>query len=362
MKNQFLKRVLFGLLITSSALLGACSDDEGASPQPGQDGFFVLNEGGFGNGDASLSYFDKATNTMINDVFFNNTDRPLGDQAQSMSIHNGNGYIVVQNSEKIEVINAESFASLGTINTEAGIASPRYFLGIDETKGYVTDWGADKVTGTVKVVDLQTLKVIKTIDVGQGANKLVRVGDKVYVANNGGWGYDNKVVIIDINADEVVGNIIVGDNPSAIKVDRNNNIWVAGNGKKVYNSDWSVDEANSTAPFIAKIVNDKVSLKLEFASVYEGLKEVVMNNAGDQFYFNASEAVYKMSIDATELPSTPFIEKSFYGLSVDPSTDNIIGAEVPNYTSAGTVYRYSSAGELIDKYTAGIAPNGCAFR
>ncbi|GAA0891269.1 hypothetical protein GCM10009122_09480 [Fulvivirga kasyanovii] len=362
MKNQFLKRVLFGLLVASSALFGACSDDDSVAPLAGQEGFFVINEGGFGNGDASLSYFDKATNTMINDVFFENVERPLGDQAQSMSIYNGNGYIVVQNSGKIEVINAENFGSLGTINKDAGIVSPRYFLGIDQNKGYVTDWGADGVTGTVKVVDLNALEVTKTIDVGQGPNEMVRLGNKVYVANNGGWGYDNKVVIIDVNTDQVVGSITVGDNPSALKVDRNNNIWVTGSGKTVYNADWSVDEANSTPAFLAKIVNDEVALKLDAASVYAGLGRLVMNNAADQLYFNYSGAVYTMSIDATELPASPFIDKSFYGLSVDPSTDNVIGTEAPNYSSAGTVYRYDNTGKLIDQYTAGIAPNGCAFK
>lgn len=362
MKNQFLKRVLFGLLVATSTLLGACSDDDSVNPLAGQEGFFVINEGGFGNGDASLSYFDKANNTMINDVFLNNAERPLGDQAQSMSVHNGMGYIVVQNSEKIEVINADDFSSLGTVNKEAGIISPRYFLGIDQNKAYVTDWGEDKLTGTVKVLDLSTLKVTKTISTGKGANELVRLGDKVYVANNGGWGYDNKVTIIDVNTDEAVDSITVGDNPSALKVDRNNNIWVIGSGKTVYNDDWSVDEANSTPAFLAKIVNDEVALKLDAASVYEGLGRLVMNNAADHLYFNYSGAVYKMSIDATELPSTPFIDKSFYGLAVDPSTDNVIGTESPNFSSAGTVYRYDNTGKLIDQYTAGIAPNGCAFK
>lgn len=362
MKNQFLKRVLFGLLVAASSFLGACSDDDSVAPLAGQEGFFVVNEGGFGNGDASLSYFDKSTNTMINDVFLDNVERPLGDQAQSMSVHNGRGYIVVQNSVKIEVINADDFSHLGTVTAEKGVESPRYFLGINANKAYVSDWGEDKLTGTVKVLDLNSLEVTKTIPTGAGANKMIRVGDKVYVANNGGFGYDNTVAVIDANSDELLKKITVGDNPSSVQVDKNNNIWVAGSGKTVYNDDWSVDETNSTPSFIAKIVNDEVALKLDAASIYSGLGNLVMNNAGDQLYFNYSNAVYKMSVDATALPSAPFIDKTFYGLSVDPSTDNFIGTEASSFSSAGTVYRYADTGELIDKYTAGIAPNGCAFK
>lgn len=362
MKNQFFKRVLFGLLVAASSFLGACSDDDSVVPLAGQEGFFVVNEGAFLNGDASLSYFDKSTNKMINDIFLDNAGKPLGDQAQSMSVYNGRGYIVVQNSVKIEVINADDFSHLGTVTAENGVESPRYFLGIDANKAYVSDWGEDKLTGAVKVLDLTSLEVTKTIPTGKGANRMLLTGNKVYVANNGGYGYDNTVAVIDANSDELITKITVGDNPSSIQIDKNGSIWIAGSGKTVYNADYSVDEANSTPAFLAKIVNDEVVMKLEAAGIYEGLGNLVMNSAGDQLYFNHKGAVYKMSVEATELPTAPFIDKSFYGLSVDPSTDNLIGTEVPNFSSAGTVYRYSDTGELIDKYTAGIAPNGCAFK
>lgn len=363
MKNKFLQKLLLGILVVSSAFFSSCSDDDSHEPVPGQQGFFIVNEGGFGNGDASLSYFDKSSGKVINDLFVTKTGRPLGDQAQSMTVFNGSGYIVVQNSAKVEVINATDFSSIGTIGTDEGIVSPRYFIGLNADKGYVSDWGADGVTGTVKVIDLKALEVSKTIHTGQGANGMLLIGNKLYVANNGGWGSDNAIAVIDVQSDEVVKHIIVGDNPGALVQDANNNIWVTGRGKTAYNDDWSIDEANSTPGFIAKInANDEVVLKLEADRIGSAPGNLVTNKEGNMLYYTYAGAVYRLDVSATSSPEAIFIEKSFYGLSVDPSTNNIIGTEAPNFSSAGTVYRYTSEGELIDEFTTGIAPNGCAFK
>lgn len=362
MKNRFLQKLLFGSLMATAAFLASCSDDS-SEPLPGNFGFFVVNEGAFGNGDASLSFFDKATGVMSNDVFLTSTERPLGDQAQSMTVFNGSGYIVVQNSAKIEVISADDFSSTGTIGVDEGIVAPRYFVGLNAAKGYVSDWGADGVTGTVKVIDLQALTVTKTISVGQGPDQMVLSGNKLYVANSGGWGLDSTIAVIDVQSDEVIDHIEVGHNPAELVKGNNNNIWVVGVGKSVYNDDWSLDEENSTPGYLAKLnASDEVELKLEVATVTSDPGNLVINKAGTFLYFSYDQGVYKMDVTATELPSDILIEKTFYGLCVDPSTDHIIAMEAPDFTSAGTVYRYRPTGELIDKFAVGIAPNGCAFK
>ena len=359
-----LTKLMWGALVAIAMIITSCSsDDEQIAPKAGADGFFIVNEGAFLGGNASLSYFDKAAKTMTNDVFVNATEKPLGDQAQSMTVFNDKGYIVVQNSAKIEVINTTDFTSLATI-TE-GIASPRYFLGVTTTKGYVSDWGADGVSGTVKVIDLTTNEVVKTIPTGQGANKMVMVGDNVYVANNGGWGADNTVQVIDVSSDAIVKTIEVGDNPSSLVADQNGTIWVAGSGKTVYNVDWSVDEANSTAGFIAKIVNDEIEVSFTMPEKLSGPSNIEINSAGSSLYFDYSGSIYTMTTtgvgQGSSIDIKQFINKQFYGLELDPSTDNILGFESPSFTSSGTMYRYNSEGTQIDSYEVGIGPSSAGF-
>jgi YVTN family beta-propeller protein len=341
----------------------ACDNDPDPVIPPGADGFFVVNEGGFNGSNTSISFYDRETGEMSNDVFAANNKRPLGDQAQSITVFEGKAYIVVQHSAKVEVINADDYLSIKTITED--IESPRYFIGVSSTKGYLSDWGEFGVTGSVKVIDLNEFKVTKTIPTGQGANKMVLKGDKVYVANNGGFGFDNKISIIDTNTDAVTSTITVGDNPNSLQFDKDGYLWVVSTGTFVYNEDFTeIDEALSTKSSISKIGSDnKEALKIEFPLIrYPGAGQLEINTAGDRLFVNYNGGVYAISTSATTLPATPLINKEFYGLAVDPFNDNIIGAEALGFSAPGNIHIYNSAGVLQQSIKVGIAPNGVGFK
>src|SRR5687768_13166931 len=78
-------RRLMLLSLFTILMLSSCSDDP-EPVKPGAAGFFVVNEGGYGNGNTSISFYDRATDQMINDVFAARNGRPLGDQSQSMTM------------------------------------------------------------------------------------------------------------------------------------------------------------------------------------------------------------------------------------------------------------------------------------
>lgn len=350
MKHKFLRTVPKLFVIALLIVVQACEKDPDPVVPIGSAGYFVVNEGGFGKSNTSISFFDRTTNTMTNDVFAAKNGRPLGDQTQSMTVYDGKGYIVVQNSAKIEVINPDDFSSIKTIS--AGITSPRFFLGINSTKGYVSDWGSDTELASVKVIDLSTLAVTKTIPVDDGANKMVLKGNKVYVANNGGLGIEATVSVIDVTSDKVVTTINTPDNPNSLVVDKDGQVWVGGNG-----------DFDSKEPWIGKIgTDDKLANVIDLGFVSYDYINLAMNNAGDKFYFSFAGGVYAVSTTGGSVPATPFIEKGFYGIAVDPITDDIIGTDAGDFASAGKVYVYSSSGTLKTSYDVGIAPNGVAFK
>jgi YVTN family beta-propeller protein len=354
---------LFMLLsVVTIVFVQSCNDDDPAPVKPGTDGFFIVNEGGFPNENASISFYDRETGEVTNDIFSAVNGRALGLQAQSMTVVEDKAYIMVQGTGKIEVINADDYTSIATITDDIG--SPRYLVAISSAKAYVSDWGVDGVTGTVKVLDLATNQVTKTIATGQGANRMLKAGNVVYVTNSGGYGYDNTVKVIDTNSDAVTATITVGDNPNSIQRDAAGNIWIASSGAVAYNPDWSIDEANSTKGSISKIASDNTeSLRMEVNSVtYGGAGNLAISPEGQTLYYTFNGAVYSVSNTATTLPTSPFLEKSYYGFTVDPFNGNLIGALAPNFSSAGSIEVMDANGAVLNTHTVGIGPNGVAFK
>ncbi|HEY0741063.1 MAG TPA: DUF5074 domain-containing protein [Chryseosolibacter sp.] len=360
--NANYRKLLTLLAFVAVLFVQSCNEDDPQPVKPGADGFFVVNEGGYPNENTSISFYDREADQMTNDIFAAVNGRPLGLQAQSLSVFEDNAYIMVQGSGKIEVIDADEYTSVATITDE--IESPRYFLGISSTKGYVSDWGVDGITGTVKVVDLANNRVTKTIPTGKGANKMLKVGNVVYVVNSGGYDQDNTVKVIDANTDAVTATITVGDNPNSIQRDAAGNIWVSSSGAVAYNPDWSIDAANSTKGSISKILpNNTEALRLEVSSVTgSGLGNLSISPDGKTLYYTYNGAVYSMATSATTLPTQPFISKSYYGLSVNPFNGNIIGTLAPNFSSAGSIEIVDANGTLLDSHTVGIGPNSVSFK
>ena len=356
-----LKGILQNAAILLSIFLISCNDDDPTPEIPlGSKGYFIVNEGGWGKGNTSLSFFDRETGIVTNDVFEKANDIPLGDQSQSMSIHNDEGFIVVQNSEKIEVINVDDFTIIATISDD--IVSPRYFVGVSDIKGYVSDWGADSKTGTVKVIDLTSYKVTKTIATGQGTNRLLHSGTSLYAVNAGGAGRDNTIKVIDTSTDEITKTITITDNPNSLQQDADGNLWVATTGHTQYDEVWNVVAEESTSGALVKLdASGKETLRLNFEGLI-GAKSLTINKAGTKLYYNSSGAVYSMSTSAESLPTTKFIDKKFYGLAVDPIDDTIIGCEAPNFSSSGNILIYNDQGQLQETHAVGIGPNGCTFK
>jgi hypothetical protein len=354
--------LLVGFVCTISfTVFQSCGNDPDPVSLSGKDGFYIVNEGAFGNNNASLSFYDREKDVVSNDVFRAKNGRPLGDQAQSMTIFEGKGYIVVQNSGKVEVIDMSDLSSIATITED--VESPRYFIGVTSTKGYLSDWGADGVTGKVRVIDLANFKVTKSFFVGSGPNRFLKDSDRVFLVNAGGFGKDNRLIEINATTDEITNTFTVGDNPTALQKDKDGNIWVACAGNIVYNGDFSINKTASTTASLRKLATDgKPLATINFPEIgYGYLTQLEINLAANRLFFNYFENTFTMEI-AEPYTSEPLVNKIFYGLAIDPFTGDLIGCVAPNFSSAGKIEVYSSDGKAKASYNVGIGPNGVAYK
>src|SRR5687767_14423871 len=143
-------------------------------------GIFVVNEGAFGSSNAELSFI-KSDNSVLNNIYAaGNSGLQLGDVLQSMHISNGKAYLVVNNSNKVEVVNVSDLENTATISN---LSLPRYMITYNG-KGYISEWVGFSGDGNVKVVDLSTNLIIDSVVVGMQPEQMLLVGDKVLVANS----------------------------------------------------------------------------------------------------------------------------------------------------------------------------------
>ncbi|MCK5572998.1 MAG: YncE family protein, partial [Bacteroidetes bacterium] len=123
-------------LFVGFGLISGCTSDPVAVPpgelNPTSRGVYILNEGLWGQANASLSHLDLDARTMRNGVFQAVNTRYLGDVGNHIVVRNGSAYIVVNNSDKIEIIDAQTHVSIGTIDAGQG-KSPRQIAFVSDT-------------------------------------------------------------------------------------------------------------------------------------------------------------------------------------------------------------------------------------
>src|SRR5690606_12069054 len=99
-------------------------DPELPESGPYQEGVFTVNEGPFSTGSGTVTFYDPVEKKVVQEIFQKTNNRPVGNLLQSLTFHGGKGYLVVNNGAKVEVVDAATFESTGTIG---GFTSPRYF-------------------------------------------------------------------------------------------------------------------------------------------------------------------------------------------------------------------------------------------
>jgi len=303
----------------------------------------VINEGNFGFGNASIFNYDEQSNLVSQNLFQQKNNLPLGDVAQSMISFNGKGYIVVNNSNKIEVVNLTDFSSIATIT---GFNSPRYFLPINNSKAYVTDL----YSNSIQIVDLTSNTITGNIAVNGWTEQLLAFKDTAYVCD---MTNDNLLLFNTLN-NTFIDSIKVGKSPNSLIKDKNNNIWILCDGG-----------INQNTPELIKFNPNTRNIEKTylFSSISESPSRLKTNGTKDKLYF-INQNIYEMNINDSILPSAPLIYSNgnlFYGLGINPISNQIYVSDAIDYVQNGIVFRYDSIGVLIYQFQSGIIPSDFLF-
>lgn len=344
--------------ILAISLLASCSKDDHVNTilPEGEftNGYFVLNEGGYNHINASVSFVSE-NGEVYNSIFSSKNNRDLGDVAQYMGLNGDLAYIVLNNSNTIEVVNRYTFEHV--VSIEDQILNPRYII-FEDNQAYVTNWGdpANATDDYIAVINLDNYEVVKKIAVDEGPEKLLENNGKIYVAHQGGWGYGNSISVIDIASRNVENTIQVNDVPDDMKI-YEGFLYVLSAGKL----DWTGEE---TLAALSKIKLDTQTLEaqLEFS---EGIHPSFLEKQNNNLYYVIDREIYRLNTDEFSLPTASLFSTEaqnvsvLYGFKIHENTIYI--ADAKDYTSNGEVFTYSLQGEYIENHSVQIIPNGFYF-
>ena len=293
----------------------------------------ICNEGNFGWGNATISIYNKSTQKLTDSIYLKSNGYNLGDVCQSALIHNNYIYVVVNNSEKIDVLDF-NFKVQHTIK---GFNSPRYILPVNDEKAYVTDLYEDKIW----IVNLKTNDISGAINCKGWTEEMVLLENTVWVTN-----LESKYLyLIDIETDKL-DSIEVGSEVKSIQKDYNNNIWALKSGITPALLEITKEKKITTY----KIPKNYSLNKLRYDAIHNSLYFINKNIAR----FNVSNKTLNNNFIAQN-------ERLFYGLQIDPTNGDVYVSDVKNFIQNSTTYIYDKNGNKKHELETGIITNFFVF-
>lgn len=323
-------------------------------------GVWVLNQGGFGKGDASVSYVSSDFLITQNDIFsVVNPMIKLGDTAQDIGFYNEYAYVVLNVSNKIEIVNRYTMKSIATISE--GLDNPRY-IAFANGKGYVTNWGdgGNPDDDFVAVIDLVTHTVTSKTPVAEGPERIVENEGKLYIAHLGGFGFGNSISVINSFNNTVSTTIKVGDVPNAMQI-KDDFLWVSCSGNPSYVTAPLVETPGSLVKI--NLSNYQVESTIAYANKFQHIAHLIIDDT--MAYYTVDAGIYKFDLTATVLPTAPVFSTTAQGVysiySFAINNDNIYVGDAGDFTNNGKIHIYGKSGILQNTFSVGVVPAGFYF-
>ena len=377
MKNTKLnlQAILFMALLFG---FNACRTDDPLDDQPATEvptessgevkGFFLLNEGNMSMNKAALDYMDYETGIYDKEIF--KTANPeavggLGDVGNDMGIYGSKLYVVVNASNKVEVLDVNTHKRLKQID----IANGRYIT-FYNGKAYLSTYlgtigDSNAANGKVIEIDTTSLSITRSVEVGRQPEELVAYNDKIYVANSGGYSppnYESTVSVIDIDSFTETKRIEVAINLHRIEVDNEGDLYVSSRGD-YYETPSQLFVVDTETETVKKTFDLAVSNMTFF---------------NDMLYIYSTEFSYQtgentISYNTLDTTTETVLEGSFikdgneslikipYGININPETKDILITDAKDYVTPGTLYCFSANGALKWEVETGDIPNKVVF-
>lgn len=333
-------------------------------------GFYLLNEGNMGSNKASLDFYDYQTGIYHRNIFGErnpNEVKNLGDVGNDIQIYGDKLYSIINCSNYLEVMDVNTAKHI----TKIAIPNCRY-LAFKDGFVYVSAYaGPVAITpnsriGYVAKIDTVSMKVVNECIVGYQPEEMAIVGNKLYVANSGGYrvpNYDRTVSVIDLATFTETKKIDVAINLHRITPDNYGNLYVSSRGdyykipSKTYIIDTRTDQVTDE---LSDLPNSNMTLCRDSLYVY----------STEWSYITTQWTVTYAIVDTRtkKVVTRNFIKdgtdkkiKVPYGIAVNPNTGEFLVTDAKDYVSPGTLHCFGADGVKKWSVTTGDIPAHIVF-
>ena len=342
-------------------------------------GMYLLNEGNMGSNKSTLDYLDLSGNEptvhYLRNIYSErnpNTVMMLGDVGNDIQIYGSRLWLVINCSNKVEVAQSSNAIRIGKVD----IPNCRYVT-FSDRYAYVSPYvGAVYSTstsplGSVYKVDTLSLAKVDSCSVGYQPEEMAIIGDKLYVANSGGYqgmtgqGYESTLSVIDLDRMQETEKIVVAPNLHRVRKDKYDQLWVTSRGNymesesKIY---WLGKGADGKMQVVGHLDQPVSDLCIVGDSLYfygSQYNEVTMKNTITYGIIN----VRTHKIVSTSLSDSQEIQKIRmpYGIIVNPIHRDFYLMDAKNYVSSGELLHFLPDGTFDWKVKTGDIPAHAVF-
>lgn len=370
MKKQIL---LYGWLLLGLFLFNACKDEENLSPAErtlyqNQCGYFILHEGTFGRQNAEVYFKTYATcqgknqtEQLLDNLFNRNNGKNLVSEfsnLQSAFIHDKKMYLMA--GQNVEIVGVDTYKKTATVEQ---VENARYGV-VSGDKLYVSDWGNydanfQTPNNAILVFNIKNnFSFIKKISLQADfrPEMLVAVGNKIFVATPGNpFGVVQKnIQVIDATKDERVASIAVADEPLAMLLDNQNQLWVLCGTN-------TIARVNPQTNKVEEKIDAILSYIITSKATWDSKKENIYFITDSGWLGGYKTAVYSFN---TKMKSFQKITegKNFYGIGFDAKNNLLLVTDHQGFSGKGKVHVFSLSGQNQNKsFEVGFVPNGFIF-
>lgn len=374
-----MRKTLFLLVSLLSMTIVSCSDDDSPqesdkpiiSPTENIKGIYVMCEGNWGSNNASIDYLNLATLEYTQNIFTKSNPEVvmgLGDTSSDMQINGNQLWVVVNNSNKVEVLSVETCKRIAKID----ISNCRYVTFHNDyayISSYVGPMANDNVQlGTIYKIDTRDFHKADSVVVGYQPEEMAIVDNKLYVACSGGYRYpvyDRVITAVDLTSFKKITDIDVELNLHRLRKDSHNQLWVTSRGNY-----------SDIGPSLTWLTPDKTGNMSVAGKIDIAVSDMCI--VGDSLYYigvewdyatNSNNISYGIinTLTHKKVTTTIFNNDAFknievpYGIMVNPKERDFYITDAKNYISSGKLYHFSAEGTLLwEQWTSDI-PSKMAF-